>query len=276
VTERLPKIPSFSVPASLDSVDTRVRRSHLTKTISLAIALLSLAGCHHSRQQQVAYAPPPPDVYRSPSHSHTPADVPGIPATAAAPGFFDDVSGRPVFTETGIASWYGPKYNHHQAADGTIYDQNAFTAAHRTLPLGTTVRVTNLVTGQQTLVRITDRGPFSPGRVLDLSESAAKEIGLYRLGIAKVRIEAFAHASASPTGKWAVQTGPFAKERDAMDLRDALMDRYRGAKVAEFQGPTGYWVRIDPVLHDRAQAEVMQDWIGQPDAQSNAYLVRID
>ncbi len=66
------------------------------------------------------------------------------------------------------------------------------TAAHRTLPMGSTVRVTNLATGQQVYVRITDRGPFAPGRILDLSEGAAKAINLYRAGVGKVRIEAFA------------------------------------------------------------------------------------
>jgi rare lipoprotein A len=244
-----------------------------SKAALLAIIAASAIGCHHS--QQASYAPPPPAVYSARHSGNTPANIPAT-AEIAPPNFFDDTSGRPIFTETGAASWYGPKYNRHAAADGTVFDQNAPTAAHRTLPLGTTVRVTNLVTGQQTLVRITDRGPFAPGRVLDLSEGAAKAIGLYRLGVAQVRLEAFPHASADPPGKWAVQTGPFVKARDALDLKNALIDRYHGAKVAEFQGPTGFWVRIDPTLHDRAEAEVMQDWIGQPDAQSNSYLVRID
>jgi rare lipoprotein A len=215
-----------------------------------------------------------PRPHRAPAGK--PSDTPAATAESAPPGFFDDTSGPPILTETGIASWYGPNYNHHAAADGTVFDQDAPTGAHRTLPLGTTVRVTNLSTGQQTLVRITDRGPFAPGRVLDLSAGAARAIGIYRAGIAQVRVEAFPHVSQDPPGKWAVQTGPFTAERDALDLKDALISRYHGAKVAEFQGPTGFWVRIDPALHDRADAEVMQDWIGQPDVQSNAYLVRID
>jgi rare lipoprotein A len=188
----------------------------------------------------------------------------------------DDTSVRPVFTEVGTASWYGPNYHHHAAADGTIYDQNGLTAAHRTLPLGTTVRVTNLATGQQVLVRITDRGPFVPGRVLDLSLGAAKAIGVYRAGIAKVRVEAFPHATADPAGKWAVQTGAFKTEQDALDLKAALIARYKGARVSEFAGPTGYWVRIDPAQHDRPQAEAMLRWIGQPDPQALPYLVRLD
>ena len=253
------------------------RTLRAARFLLLGIAACAATGCHHSRPQ-AAYAPPPPAY--PPRHAdrepYASADLPPNAPEVIPPGFFDSTSGAPVFTETGIASWYGPKYNHHAAADGTVFDQDAPTGAHRTLPLGTTVRVTNLATGQQTLVRITDRGPFAPGRVLDLSEGAAKAVGIYRAGVAEVRVEAYAHVSADPPGKWAVQTGPFLTERDALDLKDALIERYRGAKVAEFQGPTGFWVRIDPALHARADAEAMQDWIGHPDAQSNAYLVRID
>lgn len=223
--------------------------------------LLVSTGCHH--HTQTAYQPPPP--------ARTQAT--GQPAAA---GVFDDTRGRPVFTETGIASWYGPGFHHHAAADGTVFDQNAMTAAHRTLPLGSTVRVTNLATGEQVLVRITDRGPFGPGRVIDLSMGAAKAISLYRAGIGKVRLEAFAHPGADPVGKWAVQTGAFKTQQDALDLKAALLARYRGARVTEFAGPTGFWVRADPAQHNRAQAEAMLDWIGKPDAQALPYLVRLD
>jgi rare lipoprotein A len=126
------------------------------------------------------------------------------------------------------------------------------------------------------MVRITDRGPFAPGRIIDLSEAAAKAISLYRAGIGKVRVEAFAHTSADPPGRWAVQTGPFAAERDALDLKNALAERYRGARVSEFPGPTGFWVRIDPADHARTDALAILDWIGNPDPHAEPYLVRID
>lgn len=244
----------------------------------LAMSLLPLSGCHHNRPQ-VTYQPPPATrdsqrAARMPEEAATSGAA--QPATEAPPGFYDDTSGPPVYSETGLASWYGPNYNRHAAADGTIYDQDGLTAAHRTLPLGTTVRVTNLATGQQVLVRITDRGPFAPGRIIDLSMGAAKAISLYRAGIGKVRIEAFAHVSADPPGRWCVQTGPFTAERDALDLKSALIDRYRGAKVAEFAGPTGFWVRIDPADHARTDAVAIQDWIGNPDPHAAPYLVRID
>jgi rare lipoprotein A len=249
----------------------RLRLSRLLAATGALVALtFPLAGCHHNRQQ-IAYQPPP-----SIDHSRR-ASSEGYPANPTPPpGFYDDTSGPPIYTETGLASWYGPNYNHHHAADGTTYDQDGMTAAHRTLPLGTTVRVTNLATGEQVLVRITDRGPFAPGRIIDLSMGAAKAIGLYRAGIGKVRIEAFAHTSTDPAGRWCVQTGPFTAQRDAMDLKNALIQRYQGARVAEFPGPTGFWVRIDPADHARTDALAIQDWIGNPDPKAAPYLVRTD
>ena len=227
-------------------------------------AVLLLTGCRHKRPQ-VSQQAPPPISRRSPA-----------PTRPLPPPSGDDVSGPPVFTEVGLASWYGPSFNHRAAADGSIYDQDGMTAAHRTLPMGTIARITNLTTGQQIYVRITDRGPFVKGRILDLSEGAAKAVGLYRMGVGRVRIEAFRHTSADPPGHWCVQTGAFTKERDARDLKEALLRRYAGARVAEFEGPTGFWVRIDPVDHARTDALAIQDWIGDPDPHAIPYLVRID
>jgi rare lipoprotein A len=248
--------------------------------IALAAIALLATGCHH--QTQIAYQPPPPRVYNTgnptmPTRRSEPVAAPqSTAAVPITPGFYDDTSGKPVLTEIGVASWYGPNYHHHAAADGTIFDQNEMTAAHRTLPLGTTVRVTNIATGQQVIVRITDRGPFDPNRILDLSKGAADAIGGVRAGLIKIKLEAYEHVSSDPAGKWAVQTGAFRTQQDALDLKAALMTRYRGARVTEFQGPTGYWVRIDPATHERAQAETMLDWIGKPDPSALPYLVRID
>ncbi len=234
--------------------------------LSGAVAtLFAITGCHHKPPQVSQQAPPP--VTRYPSRPANPA--PSSPSV-------DDTAGPPVYTEVGLASWYGPSFNRRAAADGSLYDQDGLTAAHRTLPMGSTVRVTNLATGQQVFVRITDRGPFVRGRILDLSMGAAKAVGLYRMGVGRVRVEAFRHTSADPPGRWCVQTGPFVKENDATDLKEALLKRYRGARVAEFHGPTGFWVRIDPVDHARSDALEIQDWIGDPDPSAVPYLVRID
>lgn len=97
---------------------------------------------------------------------------------------------KPRFVQTGIASWYGTSFDGHRAASGSIYDHRNLTAAHRTLPLGTWARVTNLRNGRSVLVRINDRGPFVPNRIVDLSSEAAREIGILRAGVILVRLEA--------------------------------------------------------------------------------------
>jgi rare lipoprotein A len=94
-----------------------------------------------------------------------------------------------LLSEVGIASWYGPKFHGRKTASGQVYDMYAKTAAHRTLPFGSIVRVTDLKTGKNTIVVINDRGPFVEGRIIDLSLAAAQEIGLDKNGLAKVKIE---------------------------------------------------------------------------------------
>lgn len=256
----------------------RTRRSRLhtfsrktaALTIGTAFALLA-TGCHHQRQQ--SYGPPPP-TRSDPSHRSSESNHNSTAIEREQRGPIVAPKGKPIFVETGMASWYGP--SGHRTADGSAYDGTGMTAAHKTLALGTVARVTNLVNGESVMVRITDRGPFAHGRVLDLSESAAKEIGLYRMGVAKVKIEAFSHATASASGKWCVQTGAFKSQKDAMDLKSALIKRYVGSRVIEFASATGYWVRIDPARQDHADAAAIKDWIGSPDPQAVPYLVRVD
>lgn len=94
----------------------------------------------------------------------------------------------------GTASWYGPGFHGRRTASGERFDQNALTAAHRSLPFGTRVRVTNQANGESVIVRINDRGPFHGNRVIDLSREAAAEIGLLRAGIGRVTIEVLGQA----------------------------------------------------------------------------------
>ena len=97
---------------------------------------------------------------------------------------------RPVTARlTGLASWYGPGFHGNRSANGEIYNQNAFTAAHRSLPFGTQVRVTNLNNGLSVIVRINDRGPYSRGRIIDLSAAAARSLGMINTGVANVTLE---------------------------------------------------------------------------------------
>lgn len=246
------------------------------------LALMALAGCHH--KQQAVYQPPPPPSTQAAdqggwarpgvgTRSGNTAPVVRPPATAEQP----EAHGRVVSSEVGIASWYGPPYTNRKAADGSIYDQNAMTAAHRTLPMGSVVRVTNLSNGESVMVRITDRGPFVDGRIIDLSLAAAKLLDVYRPGTAKVRVEAFAPPEGSdPGGRWCVQIGAFLDQAEAIQLKADLMRRFTTAKVIEFAGPTGHWVRINPPNGDRATADRIADSIHIPDPNAQPYLVRLN
>lgn len=106
------------------------------------------------------------------------------PASAAAPGE------QVVYRETGPASWYGPGFHGRETASGETFDQNRLTAAHRRLPLGSLITVTNLENGRSIRVAINDRGPYVRGRVLDLSKAAARRLGMVDDGVVRVRIEA--------------------------------------------------------------------------------------
>lgn len=101
------------------------------------------------------------------------------------------------FTETGEASWYGPSFHGKKTASGETYNKYAYTAAHKTLPFGTRVKVTNLNNGLSTTVVINDRGPFKSGRIIDLSYSAAKKINMVGTGTARVRISAIGSVNSS-------------------------------------------------------------------------------
>jgi rare lipoprotein A len=116
--------------------------------------------------------------------STTPPPAPAVPPPAP-------VAEQPSFTQTGVASWYGRNHQDKKTAEGERFDMSKLTAAHRTLPLDTTVRVTNLENHKSVKVRINDRGPYIAGRVIDLSARAARELEIDD-GIARVRVEVFA------------------------------------------------------------------------------------
>ena len=141
------------------------------------------------------------------------------------------------------------------------------------------MRVTNLTNNESAVVKITDRGPFVRGRIIDLSLAAAKATGVYRAGVAKVRVEAFAapaRVNAYPGGRWCVQIGAFARGSDAVKLKQDLLRRYTTAKVIEFPGPTGYWVRVNPKFPDKRNATEVADGIHPKDPAAEPYLIRTD
>jgi len=100
-----------------------------------------------------------------------------------------NLGGKVLLTLEGVASYYADEFHGKRTSNGEIYDMNDLTAAHRTFPFGTKVRITNLENGKTVLVRVNDRGPFHEGRIIDLSLGAATELDLVKIGTARVRIE---------------------------------------------------------------------------------------
>ena len=242
-----------------------------------AVLLLLLTGCHKKPQvSRRNYPPPPPAHHPATERTSPPRRAPmPAPQTRTVP-HTDDNAVPTGSVETGLASWYAP--NGRRSANGEVYDGNSLTAAHRTLPLGTLLRVTNLSTNQSVIVRVTDRGPFVRGRVLDLSTAAAKATGVYRMGVARVSMEVVQmRPDVSPVGKWCVQVGAFVDQANADRLRADLVRQYSTtAKVIEFPSATGTWVRINPVASDRTHATAIAQAIRLTEPEAQAYLVRLD
>src|SRR5213592_2659050 len=177
-------LPSFTSTFTLCRRG-RVRNFNMNRTLQTAAAAMSTVvalGCGG----RIARAPMP---------------APAPPPTRAARA------------EVGIASWYGKPHHGKPTASGEIYDMNSLTAAHRTLPFGTRVRVVNLKNSRSVAVRINDRGPFTGGRIIDLSRAAARSLGMP--GIAKVRLEILSAQAAPQMDLFAVQVGTFADRSSA-------------------------------------------------------------
>jgi len=246
--------------------------------------LFWFTGCGHPKQARTNVPPPPaatpePSASEAPATSHNeraakndsqPANDANLAEPTIPPG------ATPLATETGKASWYGPPYHNRRGSNGEVYNMHAMTAAHRTLPLGSIVRVTNLKTGHSALVRITDRGPFIPGRVLDLSLAAARKVDIYQPGVAEVRVEVMqTPVPIESGGRWAVQIGGFPDGNEATKVADHLKRRYQTAKVKCFSSPAGdWWVRVRVLEDDRERAQKLA---AETETKEGAvFLVRLD
>jgi len=160
------------------------------------------------------------------------------------------------YTEEGNASWYGNPFHGRRASNGEVYDMYKFTAAHRTLPFETMVRVTNLNNGKSTTVRITDRGPFAAGRVIDLSLAAAREIDSVGPGVVPVRLDVLGNVDVT-AGFFTVQVGAFRERTNAERLRDRLGASYSPIFIQQYDAPDGtfYRVRVGKVSGEEAAGD---------------------
>ena len=247
------------------------------------IAILGLAGCSGHQRARVDVPPPPSAEPQTPT---PPASAPdNTVIVKKSPGTGSSVNEKalsippdatPLLTETGLASWYGAPYHNRRGSNGELYDMNAMTAAHRTLPLGSIIRVTNEKTRQSALLRITDRGPFVDGRILDVSYAAAKRLDIWQPGVARVKLEVMQSPTSLATGgRWAVQIGSFGNQKEAADLVAHLARRYQTVKIAKFVSPVGnWWVRVRVQNDDRQRAESLAR--ETETREGSVYLVRLD
>jgi rare lipoprotein A len=209
----------------------------------LGAIAISVAGCSHHNT-----------VSRTPSHSTTPQPLATASTSGATPAN-PNPSGPPPaiehqppipgqYVEEGVASWYGVPFNGRRTSNGEIYDMHTFTAAHRTLPFNTVVRVTNMRNGKQTEVRINDRGPFVANRIIDLSMAASEAIEMIGTGTAQVRLEIVSETANPTTGAFGVQVGAFLQAENANKLKAQLEQQYPPVSVATYDSPSGTFYRV--------------------------------
>jgi rare lipoprotein A len=232
------------------------------------------SGCAAQRPVADRRLPPPAEPSNTPPETAESAkratDVPETPANPPAVAPTPKRDKLPMtltpggYTEEGNASWYGPPFHGRRASNGEIYDMYKLTAAHRTLPFDTMVRVTNLNNGKSTTVRITDRGPFVENRVIDLSLAAAREIDLVGPGTAPVRLEVL--GGVDPTaGFFTVQVGAFRDRGNADRLRERLNATYSPIFIQQYDSPDGllYRVRVGKIAGEEAARQFSEQLRGR-------------
>lgn len=202
--------------------------------LAVLSALLMLAGC--------AAKPPEPGTYRVLGRTYK---------------VLDKAEG---YAETGIASWYGKDFHGKKTANGEIYDMYGRTCAHKTLPLGTRVRIKNLENGREVEARINDRGPFVEGRIIDLTLTIAKELGMADQGIAMVRVEPLDGVTFED-GLFAWQIGSFADKANADRLTASLTPRFRNVRVVEAEVANRTVHRVQIGKYTSRTAALDEQWL---------------
>ena len=206
---------------------------------------------------------------------HSVATKATAPAATHAPSRSKANTESSMSTEVGLASWYGHPYHGRQAANGEIYDMEKLTAAHKTLPFGTWVRVTNLSNNKTVEVRITDRGPFIAGRIIDLSHAAAREVELIGPGVAQVRIDIVNAPAIQLAGSlYSIQAGIFQDHNQAEYLREALEKQFGAARLIYKDGRPASWRLLVGVEDTMDDAKLLARKI-QSEAGSG-FVVRLD
>jgi rare lipoprotein A len=239
----------------------------LIRLITWAFAVLLLQACSHSRYQQAVDSTPVFDerikLLKEPRPKSEPMSRIGNPDQYEVWGQTYQVSkGLTEYSQVGTASWYGQKFHGHATSNGESFDVYAFSAAHKSLPLPSYVRVTNLKNKKSLIVRVNDRGPFHGDRLIDLSYAAAVRLGFVDLGTAQVKVDLIAAPYArvktltQKAGRH-LQVGAFKDPNSALKLQQrlaSLLVEPVYIQPMNEDGKTLHKVRVGPVKPQRLEA----------------------
>ncbi|MFZ5587441.1 MAG: septal ring lytic transglycosylase RlpA family protein [Thermodesulfobacteriota bacterium] len=230
----------------------------LALAAALALALGGLPGC----MSRKVSAPPSPTP---PAKKETPGKLPATQRPYTISGqTYHPLPSAEGFSETGVASWYGPNFHGKRTSNGEVYDMEAMTAAHKLLPMDTWVEVRNLENGKRAVVRVNDRGPFVDGRVIDLSKAAARELGVLGRGTAQVEVVALGYKQAGTgvAGRPAVYQPPASYQEGVFTVQvGAFSDPANAQRLAERLKPV--WGQVYVVRYDRGDAVFHRVRVGQ-------------
>lgn len=231
------------------------------RSLFLVLLLVSVGACSTSMRP----------IGRMPKNDEMPTGTQGVERKVGKPykiaGVWYHPKEQPAYDETGYASWYGKDFHGKKTANGEIYNMNALTAAHKTLPMPTFVKVTNLENGRTIVLRVNDRGPFVKGRIIDISRRGAQLLGFDKQGVTRVRVQAADEngrvakprplprsqtaASTSGTGEsHYIQVGAYSKRENAQIQARKLQSRGHDAQLQSSvsNGRTLWRVRLGPFI----------------------------
>jgi rare lipoprotein A len=270
-------------PEEMNQIETEHGTNSARQVFFTALVLLVcfVIGCgqHHT----AVNTPPTPRTTGNPPSTSTTNPPATLPTNSGTSGDVTRTRQNPPGAQTsgeqverGIASWYGVPYHGRRSSNGEIYDMYKLTAAHRTLPFNTVVRVTNVTNGKHVDVRITDRGPFVEDRIIDLSLAAAREIDMVAPGTARVLVEILAGSPIATAGTFSVQIGAFAERVNAERVRNQLGPKYSPIFIQEYDSPAGHLfrVRVGSVFSESAAQQLATRL--QSDSGFQTFVVRLD
>lgn len=228
--------------------------------IMLTVAFFGCSTTLDSTYEPIHSPPPKSSTYKTKPYSSTGQKTPATQRSYKIKGVrYTPIASATGFVQTGIASWYGKKFHGRKTSNGEVYNMYAMTAAHKTLPMNTWVSVQNLRNNQKIVVRINDRGPFVRGRIIDLSYTGAKQMGIVGTGTSKVRVTALGRAisyskkTKAPVafkpidywkGNFTVQVGAFQVKANAQNYRYKLSKSYQNAHITTFIDDRGTFYRV--------------------------------